>query len=123
MSTEKLKILDTFPSDLVASILPTNEDIIKAIYHQQNASNVPYKNCIEKVSQSIVEIWNRAQIPCVSLKSIEKKINDLFEKYRTLLKTDPSRHQLKFSVKVFKVSHKTIFYSTHFAEQTFKKTK
>lgn len=102
MSRIKLKILDEYPSNFRKSVLPTNRDVIKAIYYMQS-DKIKFNSAIEKVSKIVFEIWNSIDVPCVTLKRIKKKAADLIQQYKKILKYDLSRRKNKIEETKFKV--------------------
>lgn len=98
MSQAKLKLLNEFPSNFRFAVLPTNSDVIKAIYFKANNQPTQYKSAIEKISKIVAVIWDRAEVPCITVKSIERKISTLFEKYKCMIKTHPSRQVNEFMI-------------------------
>ena len=81
------------PADLPENRLPSKGDIGRAIlFHQndlQNESmskrNVPFAQVNKILSPKVLGIWQKASIPCQMLKSIDKKVSDLWDKHRKLL--------------------------------------
>lgn len=104
MTNEKIKILDEFPSDFKRNHLPTNGDIIKAIYFKSFEDDVSLKSACESAAWCIGAIWKRAEIPAISPRGIESRVHRLIEDYQKLLKYDKSRKNYINFVDEFKVS-------------------
>lgn len=86
MSREIIKILNEYPSDFPRNSLPTNADIIKAIYFKHHEHSVTFKSAYDSVSKCIQTMWERAGIPVIAKRTIDAKIENCFEKFRNLLK-------------------------------------
>lgn len=58
MLQTKLKIINELPSNFQKSVLPTNGDVIKAIYFKKYKANIPFDSAKETISQCVANIWN-----------------------------------------------------------------
>ena len=103
MTRKKLKILDEFPSDLPKYVLPTKADVIKAIYYKHNFENVPYLVVIEKVASCLSTIWRQTEIPHVNEKTIKRRVNNFYEEYKNILKSNPNEKRYTTNANIFKV--------------------
>lgn len=83
--------------DLKGSQLPTYQDIIKCFLWQQwqlkkeSKENVPKSKISEFIGMKVINIYNSASIPTISIQQINAKIVEYYEKYRKLLKPYKSR--------------------------------
>lgn len=91
------------PSELPSSQLPTNGDVLKAIYFEQKSQKKPKQSAIKKVVRQISALWQNTGIPIVSLPRIEQKLTTYFEKHYQLSKSDSSNGKIEKKIIVFKV--------------------
>lgn len=104
MSRKKLKLIDKYPSDFPKNILPSLEDVIKAIYFKHFEQNVNLKVAAEQVACCIEVMWKRAEIPILSTRTIELKVKRHLDKFQSILKYSTSRISYQTKVTQFKVS-------------------
>lgn len=88
MADHKLKLLDVNPSEFTGSKLPSNSDVISAIYSCKEVQENSFSESIKIVTNQIIDIWQRSCIPtlCNDKSQIETKVSRLFDKYYALLK-------------------------------------
>lgn len=96
MLRTRLKIIDELPSDFQKSVLPTNGDVIKAIYFKKYMANIPFDSAKEKVTPILLNIWNGIDIPSLTAQRVKVKMETLFKEYRRLLKIN-SETSTKFT--------------------------
>lgn len=104
MANEKIKIIDEFPADFKRNQLPSNGDIIKAIYFKSYRDGVLLKSACDHAAWCIGAIWKRAEVPVISSRGIENRVLRLIEDYQKLLKYDESRNNYNNLVDEFNVS-------------------
>lgn len=112
MSKDTVRILCEFPCELPSSQLPTNADVLKAIYFEQESNKITKEAAINVVAQQISEIWQSAKIPIVSLRTIKQKLKKYFGNYYKLVVSDVSRNKNEEKKIVFRV--RGIFLSSIF---------
>lgn len=103
MSHKPLKIIERVPTKLLSKSLPTNQDVIRAIHFIKRKEDKTYKEAIKSVIESIVNIWNRASLPIVNIKTITDKLSSYHQNYLTLSHSDSTRKNHKAKVNKFKV--------------------
>lgn len=86
MSREKIGILEEFPSDFPRNRLPTKIDVIKSIYFKHYKQEMGFKSVLQPISKCIQAIWLRVEIPVVSERAIEIKLETCLRKFQNLLK-------------------------------------
>lgn len=104
---KKMRIIDVYPSELSINILPTCEDVLKAIEYFKINENILYSASIKKVIDSIICIWNRSSLPIVNIKTIGDKVKSYHKNYLTLAKSNSTRKNhvkksIEFKVKLNK---------------------
>lgn len=110
MLRTKLKIIDELPSDFQKSVLPTNGDVIKAIYFKKYMANISFDAAKDKVTPVLLNIWNGIDIPSLTAQRVKVKMESLFKEYQKLLRinSETSTKCTEFLVFFGKIS--TIFY-------------
>lgn len=85
--------------DLALNVLPTYEDILRYFLLVHHSKKGQYKDLVaescEEVSTKLEEIWNRASIPIIDHRSIERRIRSYYDKYRSLLKPFKARKDVE----------------------------
>lgn len=104
MKEKKLKNLFGFPSKFRSSKLPTNADVLKAVYFELENHNSSLKNAIKAVVDQIDELWKTTDIPIKCKKTIERRVNSYFEKFLKVSKSDKNHAASQVKQKSFKVS-------------------
>lgn len=110
MPKDKLKIFDEIASQLYAFKLPTNRDIIKAIYYEK--TNKTNDGAIRSVAQYVSELWQQSSIPSACVRRVKDRVERCFNKYTALCKTDFGHIKNKKKLDLFKVKlpHLTMFF-------------
>lgn len=103
MSRKKLKIIDLYPSELSLNSLPTNQDVIRAIYFEKKSNSKCFKEAMKKVVESIVVIWKRASLPTVQNKTIIDKMQSYHASFLKLSHCETRYKNYNEKVRVFKV--------------------
>ena len=75
------------------SVLPTESDVFKRVMLskekleiERGKKKIMKKVFFTPVIQELIEIWQKASIPCISTRGIEKKLDKLYEEGRNLMK-------------------------------------
>lgn len=104
MASNKLKILDDFPSKIPTNKLPSNADIIKAIcFERDSAGRNSIPASIKVVQNQVYGLWQKAMIPIIGKKRLRVKLNAYFDEYSKLCNSDTSRKSHKIKLNKFKV--------------------
>lgn len=103
MSRKKLKIIDLYPLKFSLNSLPTNQDVIRAIYFEKKSDGKCFKEAIKKAVESLVFIWNRASLPTVHNKTITDKVQSYHANYLKLSYSESRYKNYNDKVRVFKV--------------------
>lgn len=104
MASNKLRILDDFPSKIPANKLPTNADIIKAICFQKENTKTTKQDSVKVIANQVYELWKRTMIPVVSKERLDKKLSAYFEEYIKLSQSNTDRKSYGSKVDKFKVN-------------------
>lgn len=103
MANKKVKILDEPPAKMQSSKLPTNCDIIKAIFFIKESKKVTTDNAVKIIAKQLSEMWQRSAIPAVTESSVVRLVSKYFQKYNQLCRAHSDRDSTtKFHT--FKVS-------------------
>lgn len=103
MSKVTVRVLRQFPSKLPITQLPTNGDVIKAIYFEKESQKISREDAIYDVVRQIHRLWQITLIPIISKKGINKKLSMYFSNYTKLNIGDSSRAKNDEKKIVFKV--------------------
>lgn len=108
MTSNKLKILDEVAAQIPSNRLPTNADVIKAIYFEKDSATISKDDSIKIVLNQIDELWKRAAIPTVSKQRFKKKLITYFEEYSKISQDRTDRKSYDIKANNFKVTYMTI---------------
>lgn len=111
MTSKKLRILDETPSQIPSNKLPSNADIIKALFFEKQNANISKEASIKIVSNQVYELWHRAMIPIVSKQRLQEKLSDYYEEYSKLSKDKADRKSYDIRANNFKVIMQLIYSS------------
>lgn len=113
MKRKKLKLFDKYPTALPKNVLPTYEDVVRAIHETKNKySGKGYKEAIHEVIYKLMEIWvEGASLPIVNIKTISDKVFDYHAKYLKLAKAKPQGKKYKTASDFIMVSILTSCYA------------
>ena len=103
MSKDTVRILSEFPSELPSKQLPTNGDVLKAIYFEQQSQKLSKQAAIKKVERQISELWQNTSIPILSTRRVKEKLTTYVESHYRLSKSDSTRQKNEEKKSVFKV--------------------
>lgn len=103
MASHKLHILNEFPSKIPSKKLPSNADIIKAIQFEKESANNSTEAAVKIVANQVNELWQRAQIPVVGERRINRQMTECFDDYLKLHQSDANRESYDAKVTTFKV--------------------
>lgn len=77
--------------EIKQNYLPTKLDIIKNFLYIREFSGFPNRDLVKNVSTalatSVQELWTKASLPCISHRSIVRRIETLYKSYLNLMKT------------------------------------
>lgn len=110
MAEELIKIIDERPADFPRNILPSNIDVIKAIYLKHFQNKVSYKVAYDHVAWCIATIWERVSIPMAQSRGIERKVQRFFEDFYKLTTCDTTRANSISKINEFNVSFSQIHF-------------
>lgn len=99
-SIEKLCFV---PAKLPSNILPTKEQVIRAICFEKEENKIEYKSAIKRVSIDIIQLWEKASVPVVSEKGVSNKVSRCFNNYIKIKNGNSSSSVLQQKAKDFKV--------------------
>lgn len=91
MAATKIKVLNEFSAALPTRKLPTNREIIKAIYFESENLDISKEKAGKVVAKQVGELWKITNIPCVSNRRIKDKVEKYLGSYKQLLKIDSTR--------------------------------
>ena len=103
MASNKLHILNEFPTKIPSNKLPSNADIIKAIQFEKESANISTEAAVKIVANQVNELWQRAQIPVVGERRVNRQLIEYFEDYLKLYRSDSNRKSYDAKVAKFKV--------------------
>lgn len=78
-----------FPREINNSYLPTYADVIRHVNylrHNSGKSNPDIMPIIVSVSELVCNIWVKASVPVINLKTIKEKIKSYYVKYQNIMK-------------------------------------
>lgn len=111
MADEIIKIIDKRPADFRKNMLPSNSDVIKAIYLKHFEDRVSYKVACEHIAWCVATIWERVSIPVVQIRAIERRVERFFEEFYKLTTCDTTRSKSISKIDDFNVSFSKIYFS------------
>lgn len=91
MAAKKIKFLNEFSATLPTRKLPTNREIIKAIYFESENLNISKENAAKVVAKQVCELWKYTNIPCATNRRVKDKVEKYLQSYNQLLKIDSTR--------------------------------
>lgn len=100
---DKIKILEWPLQKLHEKKLPTNSDVLKAVYFEKAHQSLTIKDAIAVVVGKIDDLWKKTTIPTVSKKITHRKTESYVQKYRDLMKNEYTKDINGFQAKFFKV--------------------
>lgn len=86
------------PSKLPTDVLPTKDQVIRAICFEKDVNENDYSVGIRSVSKEVIALWEKAMLPIVTPKRVGDKLSQYFEKYREIkkaVKSSATQQQLK----------------------------
>lgn len=88
------------PNDL----LPSNKQILEAIYFEKGESNLKFADAIKSVAQQTYSLWREAAyLPVIAIKSVIDRMNKLHLDFRKVAASHVSRPDYVRKVESFKV--------------------
>lgn len=111
MADNNIQILEEKAEDFKKNLLPSNSEVIKAIYYKHYSHSVSYKIACKFVASCIAVIWQRSDIPVLNLRSIENKVQTFFDDFYKLATSDKSRKsfEIKFNTFNVNIAHSNFF--------------
>lgn len=92
----ELEIIKKKPRELLGTVLPTEEDVIRAIHYirtNEGHSKTPWKNIEKTVSLAVQELWEKSSVPTIQPLSIRNRVSKLSQEFLSLLNTDAVRKE------------------------------
>lgn len=91
MKQKKLKLFKKYPAKLIGNVLPTYEDVVRAIHATKSKyRGKSYEEPIKEVVGSLVEIWTQGgSLPIVDIRTISGILRLYHTKYLQVSKSKP----------------------------------
>lgn len=108
MAEEKIAILEENPADFKRNVLPTNAEVVKAIYYKHLKKEVTYKAASDAAAWCIMAMWSKLGIPILGHRAIESRVQKLFGDFQKILGSNKTRQNFQSKVNQFNVSSSLI---------------
>lgn len=97
MKRKKLKIFEKYPATLNGKVLPTYEDVVRAIHEaKKNYRGKSYNEATKEVVNNLMEIWvKNALLPIINIKTISDKVLKFHGKYLHVARSKPTGKKYK----------------------------
>lgn len=103
MAEEKIPIIEENSADFKRNVLPTNIEIIKAIYFKHLKKKETFKVASDAAAWCVMAIWTRLDIPIWGHRAVENRVRKLFGDFQKILGSDKSRPNFHSQVEQFNV--------------------